>query len=443
MDYFRKILDSIGDEVIALREGQTIQWINKAFCQRWRVDLPDVREQCISDILPGVRLAKALRKRRAFNSRLYTVCEEEYPGKKSGPIRYLASYLPGALPVGSRNLDVLVLSPSSGSPSRGVGTHARLTFDDIVGVSQGVRQAIRTSRLAARKTATVLILGDSGVGKDVFAQAIHSERGANRPFVAVNCAALPRELMESELFGYTGGSFTGAAPGGRPGKFELADGGTIFLDEIGELPLALQPKLLRVLQTKEVIRIGAEQPKKIQVKVIAATKQNLEQRVKDGSFRDDLFYRLNVITMKIPPLRDRRKDIPFLVKHFLAKICESENMAIPDVAEDVMEALTNCMWPGNIRQLENVLEREILYLPQGKNVLEHIPDEVLRNQREGTAHAARTVHNDSKFSLKNMEKHLITQALKNAEGNLSSAARLLGISRATLYRKMEKQGLTI
>ncbi|MDP7421063.1 MAG: sigma 54-interacting transcriptional regulator [bacterium] len=439
MEFFRKILDTLGDEIVALKDGSTVQWANETFCSNWKVTLGDLRKRPVSEVLPGPRLARALLKGRSFKARLYTVGDDS----AHGTARYRATYLPAILPVSSGTWDILVLTPISGSPSRGVGTHARLTFSDIIGVSKGIKQAIRTGKLATRRSTTVLIKGESGVGKDVFAQAIHNESGSNRPFVAVNCAALPRELMESELFGYMGGSFTGAAPGGRPGKFELADGGTIFLDEIGELPLSLQPKLLRVLQTKEITRIGAECSKPVQVKVIAATKQDLEEKVREGSFRDDLFYRLNVITMRIPPLRERGDDVPLLVKHFLSKICPSIGIPCPEVDDPVMEALTRCMWPGNVRQLENVIERELLYLPAGERILKHIPDEVLRpdSSIDQCGEGSVRVFPGDDLSLRAKEKQMIIQAIERARGNTAAASRMLGISRATLYRKMERYGI--
>ncbi|MGQ9826108.1 MAG: sigma-54 interaction domain-containing protein, partial [Desulfotomaculales bacterium] len=235
---------------------------------------------------------------------------------------------------------------------------ARYRLENIVGTSERIQELKRIVLKVARSDSTVLIRGESGTGKELFAHALHnaSPRRA-RPFVRVNCSALPENLLESELFGYREGAFTGARRGGKMGKFELADGGTIFLDEIGDLPVNMQAKLLRVLQEKEIERLGDNQPTKVNVRVIAATNRNLEEMVREGLFRQDLFYRLNVVVLEIPPLRERPDDIPALVASLLAKLTEHLGCSPKRIDESVLEYLCKHTWPGNVRELENVLER--------------------------------------------------------------------------------------
>jgi transcriptional regulator with PAS, ATPase and Fis domain len=284
----------------------------------------------------------------------------------------------------------------------------------------------------------VLITGESGTGKELFAQAIHraSPRRAY-PFVRVNCAALPRELLEAELFGYEKGSFTGADPRGKPGKFELAHLGTIFLDEIGDLPLDMQPKLLRVLELKEFERVGGTSVIASDFKLIAATNQNLDRMIKSGSFRRDLYYRLNVISVAIPPLRERRDDILPLAYHFIEKTVkgpEGKGIRIQKAAE---QALKGYNWPGNGRELLHTIERILHISGTGAIRREDLPDYIrLSAPFPDTRHET-----NLKTYLQSAEKHLIEEMLRKANGNKSLAADLLGIHRTLLYRKMKLLGM--
>ncbi|HPJ95101.1 MAG TPA: sigma-54-dependent Fis family transcriptional regulator, partial [Deltaproteobacteria bacterium] len=244
------------------------------------------------------------------------------------------------------------------------GAKAKITFNDITGQNSDFQETIRLARIASQSTSNVLLLGESGTGKDVFAQAIHnnSER-RNGPYVVINCAAIPRELIASELFGYDEGAFTGSKRGGNPGKFEIADGGTIFLDEIGEMPLELQTSLLRVIENKELMRIGGKRVRSINVRILAATNKDLVEDVSKGNFREDLYYRLNVFTIRLHPLRERRDDIPYLVDRFVKDICATMAKKITAVDDNVLQILMSYSWPGNVRELQNVLERAINIAP--------------------------------------------------------------------------------
>ncbi|MCL6478634.1 MAG: sigma 54-interacting transcriptional regulator [Peptococcaceae bacterium] len=305
----------------------------------------------------------------------------------------------------------------------------KYTIESIIGKSTAMTELKRLALQAATSSSTVLISGESGTGKELLAQAIHNASSrSKRPFVKVNCAAIPAELAEAELFGYEGGAFTGALRHGKPGKFELADGGTIFLDEIGDMPLPLQSKLLRVIQEKEVERVGGIKTKEVDVRILAATNKNLLQRVKEGLFRNDLFYRLKVLVLTVPPLREHIEDIPLLVDFFLSKFSKELGKQINGVTDEVMEFLLNYHWPGNIRELENMIERAVIYNRNGLIRMDDLgiysPDS--KNKYDQGCGLA----------LSEVAKEAIIKALEITGGNKSKAAKILGISRAALYDKL-------
>ncbi|AEW05234.1 GAF modulated sigma54 specific transcriptional regulator, Fis family [Sulfobacillus acidophilus DSM 10332] len=318
---------------------------------------------------------------------------------------------------------------------RGVGKDdnpvATISFNNLVGNSPKFLDAVNQARAVARSDAPVLILGETGTGKELMAQAIHSaSRYAAGPFVAVNCGAIPHELIGSELFGFEGGSFTGAAKEGRPGKFELADGGTIFLDEIGELPLALQPYLLRVLDLGEVTRIGGQSPFRLNVRVIAATNQDLETMVENGTFRRDLYYRLNVIAIVLPPIRERPGDAIRLLEHFVTRIAQKTGRPVPPISPALSVALDRYPWRGNVREIRNLAERIMAALPvDGTVTIKALPDAFRQADPE-----MNLLTPDS--GLRQQEIDWIRHVLEECHGNISLAAKRLGIHRSTLYRKL-------
>jgi PAS domain S-box-containing protein len=318
-----------------------------------------------------------------------------------------------------------------------VGAQANFTFDDILGQSAPLMECIRLAKIAAQSSSNVLIQGESGTGKELFAQAIHNASiRSDGPFVALNCAALPRELIESELFGYEEGAFTGASRGGRPGKFELAAGGTIFLDEIGDMPLDMQAKLLRVLQERRVLRIGGQHYIDCDVRIMAATNKNLTQEVELGNFRRDLYYRLNVLSIVVPPLRERGTDLDLLIQHLTKKISRQLGRDVRSFDPGALDILRSYTWPGNVRELENVVERAV-NIAQG---LEVTVEEIIRllDQQRNTSPLA-----EKPLSIEEVEQRAIERALQAANGNISLAARLLKISRNTLYNKLKKYQINV
>lgn len=324
---------------------------------------------------------------------------------------------------------------------------ARYTFDSIFSKSERMHTLKNEALKAAGNNLPVLITGESGTGKEVFAQAIHqASRRRKHPFVRINCAAIPRDLLESELFGYEKGAFTGASAAGKPGKFELAHRGTIFLDEIGDLPLDMQPKLLRVLEEREFERVGGTALRRADFRLIAATNQNLDKMRESGGFRNDLFYRLSVIQLHMPPLRERQEEIGDLTRHLLARILDPASFAEIRLEPDAEEALVSHSWPGNVRELANVLERALSTMEGNAIRLCDLPAPLRTVACTGVHSGAASTGRASSASLKKVkhdaEKDAILAAMAQCGGNISKTAVQLGIHRTLLYKKMKKYGVS-
>jgi transcriptional regulator with PAS, ATPase and Fis domain len=316
----------------------------------------------------------------------------------------------------------------------------RYTLDSIISKSRSMGRLKKDARQAAANLFPVLITGESGTGKELFAQGIHQASDRRiYPFVRINCAAIPRELLESELFGYEKGAFSGARPGGKPGKFELAHNGTIFLDEIGDLPMEMQPKLLRVLEEKEVERLGGRAPIKTNFRLIAATNQDLGQMIAAGRFRQDLFYRLNVIHIAIPPLRNRKTDILPIAEHLLRATAEESALGQIELAEAACRTLTAYPWPGNVRELANTINRALAAMNGHSERVEihHLPFYITHRDYPAPSGRQAMIRDVQA----NAEKEAIKSALAQAGNNKTEAARSLGIHRTHLYKKMKRHGI--
>ncbi len=315
-------------------------------------------------------------------------------------------------------------------------------FDDILGCSRELTQAVEKAKRAAKTPATVLLMGESGTGKEIFAHAIHN--GSDRalmPFIRVNCAAISEALLESELFGYVEGAFTGAKKTGRAGYFEQADHGTIFLDEIGKMSLTLQAKMLRVLQEKELIRVGASEPISVDVRVIAATNIDLEEEIRQGRFREDLYYRLNMVPVEIPPLRSRKEDMRILAEHMIKKYNDEYGRQIRGITEEAVEVLKSYSWKGNVRELGNYIGRTIIDMDQDDLVIEarHLPAKGTRHGAGDTEVCAMSVEHGSTLNeaVKEFERKYVREALLRNGGNKTKTARELNISVRSVYNKIE------
>ena len=315
-------------------------------------------------------------------------------------------------------------------------------FGRFVGTSVALEDVIKMARAVADTNATVLITGENGTGKEVLARAIHEESSRrDGPFVAVNCAALPQQLIEAELFGHVRGAFTDAR-NDRAGRFEIASGGTLFLDEIGELSQAVQVKLLRVIERYEIERVGSNQTVKVDIRLLTATNRDLEHEVSEKRFREDLFYRLNVVPLRLPALRDRREDIPLLANHFAAKAAEKHNRAVPDLDPALVEALQEYDWPGNVRELENMIERFVVLTKGTRLGVEFLPEKMLHVRPESGAPASDADETTLEGATIALRRRMVIEALKAEGGNRGAAARRLHISRSYIHRLITELSIT-
>ncbi|AJA50026.1 sigma-54 dependent transcription regulator [Clostridium pasteurianum DSM 525 = ATCC 6013] len=319
---------------------------------------------------------------------------------------------------------------------------AKYSIENIIGRSSKIQEVKSIALKVAKTDSNVLITGESGTGKELFAHGIHNASGRYLgPFIEINCAAIPSELFEAELFGYEEGAFTGAKKGGKKGKFELANGGTIFLDEIGDMPMHMQVKLLKVIQDREIERIGGNIIKEIDVRIIAATNRNLENHVKQGKFREDLYYRLNVMRITLPPLRDRKEDISLLANNLRIKIASKLGIYVEGISKEAMTCITKYDWPGNVRELENVIERAIDLLDSDLIIkTNHLPKRLTKYKLNKYIN----YDNDGKYLkdiISEVEKHVILNILNKNNWNKNKTANILGISRAGLYKKIEEYKL--
>ncbi|MBL8203727.1 MAG: sigma-54-dependent Fis family transcriptional regulator [Blastocatellia bacterium] len=430
-ELLQDVLDEAGYEVIVAADGRQAQVQIEREREMLDLVITDVRMPGIT----GDELLTQIRARRAevpvIVITAFGSVEQAVEMVKAGAFQYLTKPFKN-----SELLNVVTQALNSSQTQR---TQARLRRESdvparIIGASRPMRALFDQITIAARSIGTVLITGESGTGKELVARAIHEASARTGAFVPVNCAAIPAELMESELFGHTGTAFTGAKQA-RKGLIEAADNGTLFLDEIGEMPIAVQPKLLRALQDKTVRPVGSNTERPINVRVIAATNRNLEQDVSEGRFREDLFWRLNVIHLQVPALRERAYDVPLLVEHFIAKVCAATGGQALDVSPEALAMLTTYSWPGNVRELENAIERAVAFA-SGANIL--ADDLPARVRSGGEVSSLLLRSSEQHLTLREIEREYILEILRRAGGNKTKTAQMLGLDRKTLYRKLEE-----
>ncbi|MEG6584365.1 sigma-54-dependent Fis family transcriptional regulator [Dendrosporobacter sp. 1207_IL3150] len=423
------IVNAISDGLLMINKSGVVTYINPIGSKILKVDAKDaigkdLRDLC--DFKPVV--LQVLETKRGYQDREFVI------ETKRGTLHFIKTAIPIYNEQGEFDgvIDIFrEIKRVRQMVNRMVGATARFSFDNLIGTSPGLMEAVRLAKIAANSKANVLIQGESGTGKELIAQAIHNSSSRHDgPFVAINCGALPRDIVESELFGYEEGSFTGAKSGGRPGKFELAHGGTLFLDEIGEMPLDIQVKILRALQERRISRVGGMRYLDVDVRIICATNRNLSYEVSQGNFRQDLYYRLNVFPIFVPPLRERQGDVVILAELFLQKMCEQMNLQPKKLSAEMKEALRYYDWPGNIRELENIIERAVNICQDEVIGSDYLPQGVISNPVQNLRR---------KMSLKEIELKAIRETLEQTKGNISQAAELLGIGRNTLYSKLKDQ----
>lgn len=431
-DVLTSIFNSTSEGVIAIDDNSNITNINSV-----AADMLELRSQAIM----GKPLRNVVKTDRKFNQVLKE--KIDFPGREfnfncpSGVKTYMCRVDPITSHSGfdSGKLITMIEKREMINIAKNIsGSFAKYEFDDIKGKNSMLQEQIRLAKVAARTTSRILIIGESGTGKELFAQAIHNfSQRSTQPFIAISCAAIPRDLIESEFFGYKGGAFTGARQNGMMGKFELANKGTLFLDEINSLPMELQSKLLRALQQNEIMKLGDSKPIPVDVRIISASSIDLLSEVRNKNFREDLYYRLNVMELFIPPLRERIDDLELLINHILDRQRQAMGIRKPKMSPEVLETMMAYSWPGNIRELENCIERALL-LSQGKTIRKsHLS---MRSTDEFNSSET------SPISLRKSSKVLIEAALRKNGRNVTKAAKMLGISRPTLYRKMKEFGLS-
>jgi transcriptional regulator of acetoin/glycerol metabolism len=435
--YAWAMMNNLSYGVFAIDLNEEIQWVNDSACRILNIRRKQLLGTPIESLLSDWR-----RIRRIVIHELNFQDQESKFNLESLQKRFLFN----AYLIKDENNEILGYLLSFRTLSRMLnlvkkysGLHANHTFKDIVAVSSQSLKLVQYAKSIANSPSTVLITGASGTGKEIFAQALHNEsERRNAAFVAVNCGAIPHNLIESELFGYEEGAFTGARKGGRPGKFELADQGTLFLDEIGEMPVDMQVKLLRVLQEDAITRVGGHKSTRVDVRIIAATNKNLEEEIKQHKFRLDLYYRLNVLPMKIPSLRERPDDIMPLLRHFMALKADKLDKPIPGLTQQLTDTILNYHWPGNIRELENYAEK-LVNLNGDPSMLE---SPITETSPAHSAQSSTTSQPPSSIKpLEEMEKEAIIHAMELLKGNVSQVARHLHIGRNTLYEKLKKYQL--
>lgn len=428
------IMDSIDEGVIAADENGYIVYTNSVINSALGVTPEESMKKRIYDVMPQSYIKKLVKENKQFSNIEITINKNnnELHALISGKTVQLGAKSAGSILTFRKMDDVYkVINEMSLS-------NVTTSFDDIIGNSEEIVQVKEKAKMVANSNSTILILGESGTGKELFARAIHeSSNRKNKPFIAFNCAAIPENLIESELFGYEEGAFTGAVRGGKPGKFQLAQGGTIFLDEIGDMPLHLQTKLLRVLQEKSIEKVGGHKSIPIDARVIAATNKELDKMAEAGEFREDLYYRLHVIPINIPPLRERKGDIKIILEYLLKIYNKKLNKNIKGFSSNVESVLLNNKWKGNVRELENVVEYSVNMETTSYITMNSIPQKILETEGIAARHPAIV-------PIQEMEEKLIKQALSvygDSVTGKAMAAEALKISMATLYRKIKEYNL--
>ena len=433
---YSTLVESISDGLLMIDGGGIVIFLNNKGGEILRLDPGKIVGREFSDVIHWGKpiVYEVLEKNKGYEDR------ELYLNSSKGIIHVIDT----AIPIRNEGGKIIAVVNTfreikrvSKLASRMIGTEVKFTFDDVIGESPQIRKAVEMGKLASKSTSPVLIEGESGTGKEMFSQAIHnlSDRKES-PFIPINCGAIPRELIESELFGYVDGAFTGAFKGGRLGKFEACNGGTIFLDEITDLPKDMQNKLLRVIQEKEVYRIGDHKGIPVDVRVISSSNKGLAKVVELGDFREDLFYRLNVLKIYIPPLRERKEDIPILTNHFVSKIAKMLGRKIEGVDSKVFQIFNDYPWPGNVRELQNSVERAINFAKESIIRVEDLQENL-------TKFLDQKPTEPPILDIRLVEKEQLVRALRFSHGNIAKTAKALGLSRPTVYKKFKKYNIKL
>lgn len=451
-EIIEEAFDNIDEAVcICNSKGDVIFW-NKGSERLYGVKDKDIRGRHIKDVFSNALSLRVLKEKKPIKN----ITHEPIKGK---------SVLMSAIPIFNDDNEMVAIITTDRDITEVVNLSEELKqekekstyyeneykrhlanefkFSEVIGRSKRIMESIALAQKVAASKVNIMITGESGTGKEVFARAIHEASGRRGQMIAVNCSAIPEHLFESELFGYETGAFTGASKGGKVGKFELANNGTLFLDEIGDMPLNMQSKLLRVLQDGVITRIGGQKNITTDLRIIAATNKNLKEAIENKEFRSDLFYRLAVVQIDLPPLRERREDIVELTKYFIKDVSQKEGIYIENVDEEIFKILESYQWEGNIRELKNVIHRIVILSEKGRLSKNDIPRYILERYNENAEHVLSIQsqkNNKNTFDLEEaveeLEIKMITKAMKDCNGNKADAAKMLNINRSTLYYKL-------
>lgn len=446
---FIEILDKLPSSIIIINTETRICFVNEAYCKMFGISRDRILNHQLKKFEPLARIQVVLKENKPLigdishiESANIDVCANISPiFSKNKKIIGAVAIMNDVTEISRCNQEIDYFKSINKSlrEQLNISTELPSSFSHIISRTPSYINVLKVAARVSQTNASVAITGESGCGKEMIAEAIHyASKRADGPLIKVNCAAIPESLFESELFGYEKGAFTGARHNGKPGKFELADKGTIFLDEVGELPLNMQVKLLRVLQEREIERVGGTSRIPIDFRLITATNRDLSSMIEQGTFREDLFYRLNVIPLKIPPLKNRREDIPELVNIFLDELCNMYDRKVR-ITEQVMMALINYNWPGNVRELKNLVEQIYILCPSDSIDIFDLPQHLIHNTTSTKKEKITTYKlNDI---IENTEKKAILSALQMVNNNKTKAIELLGISRRSFYQKLEKYQL--
>ena len=432
------ILDNLHEAVCVVNKEKKVIFWSKKSEELFEIKKEKIIDEKLSDFFPNALLLKVVEERKAIENIILSPKEGSYVILSGVPL-YADGEFVGAVATDRDVTEIINISRNNKNESvEKIPEFERGDcFDNIIGQSEVIKNKINKAARVGRTNSSIIISGKTGTGKEIFARTIHCYSRRKGNFVPVNCSAIPESLFESEMFGYVEGAFTGASTKGRLGKFQKANKGTLFLDEIEALPLTMQPKLLRVLQDKEIVPVGGDEKVDVDVRIIAATNKNLRKLVEEGKFREDLYYRLNVVEINLPELRERKKDIPLFINYFIDQFCEENNIYTrPKIKPEVLKFLMEYHWKGNVRELKNTVEHLVLFSRNGMITKNSIPDHILAENNKKQKETF-----DLKENLKEKEINLIKKALEKTEGNKKSAAELLNIPRSTLYYKLDNYNL--
>jgi len=458
---FEYILDNIPDSITVVDKDGKVIFFNSTAEQYFRVEKRDIIDKDIRNFFPNAILPRVLERKTSFYNIYNSPRENSYVVSSAVPLYDKQGNLLGALARDRDITEIVKLSDLLNKTQTNllqlekeyskIASPGEAYFSKIISNNSSFIQIINLSKNIAKSPLNILLKGESGTGKELFAKAIHFESGRKGKFIPINCSAIPKELFESEIFGYESGAFTGAKNEGKKGKIEEAEGGTLFLDEIGDMPLELQPKLLRVLEDGVVTRIGGNKPKKIDVRIISATNKDIRTLISEDKFRKDLYYRLDVFQINILPLRERKGDIALLANKFLQEFCMEQGISIIEIPDEIIDIFSEYKWDGNVRELRNVVQSSVIYASQsgkGKIEKEFLPSEMQKIEVDEINKIINI--NEIKNSeigldeyLEKIEKRIILKTLEEMNFNKSETAKQLKIPRATLYYKMDKHGITI